>query len=208
MTEPSTPTVINTTTAAVPGTPSGGNPPLVVFNTAAHIPLKLSSSNYVVWSFQFRTLLVGYDLFRFLDGSLPGPTPLSIVLFFYCGSNPLHAYWIRQDQLILSAIIGFIEPPSLISFIAATKSSREAWEILAAIYGETYSWPNTHSQTSPPQSVESEAQMVARTTTVSPQPTTVFSASSGLLWHYLSTYATYLCICDELTEVASYPPFI
>lgn len=109
--------------------------PLVSFNTAAQAPLKLSSTNYVAWSFQFRTLLSGYDLFRYVDGSYLCP-PSTVLIDNKSEPNPLHAQWIRQDQLILSAIIGSVSP-TLIPFIAAATTSRGAWDILASIYGRS-----------------------------------------------------------------------
>lgn len=103
----------------------------VAFNVSAQAPLKLTSVNYTAWAFQFRTLLTGYDLFGFVDGSRTYPPDVTV------GStdpNPDHAQWIRQDQLILSAIIGSLTP-TLIPLIATTKTSGDAWTILANTYG-------------------------------------------------------------------------
>jgi len=47
--------------------------------------------------------------------------------------NPEYHTWIRQDQLILNAIIGSITP-TIIPFIARATTAREAWNILAATY--------------------------------------------------------------------------
>ena len=47
--------------------------------------------------------------------------------------NPEYQTWIRQDQLLLNAIIGSITP-TIIPFIARATTAREAWNILPATY--------------------------------------------------------------------------
>jgi hypothetical protein len=47
--------------------------------------------------------------------------------------NPEYHTWIRQDQLLLNAIIGSITP-TIIPFIARATTAREAWNIVAATY--------------------------------------------------------------------------
>jgi hypothetical protein len=71
-----------------------------------------------------------------MDGTKPCPSQ------YYTAStdntttqtlNPEYHTWIRQDQLILNAIIGSITP-TIIPFIARATTAREAWNILAATY--------------------------------------------------------------------------
>ena len=77
---------------------------LISINVAAQAPLKLTSSNYLSWRAQFESLLVGYDLMGYLDGTLTCPSPIlkengpETV-------NPSYSPWIRQDKLLLSAIL-------------------------------------------------------------------------------------------------------
>lgn len=61
----------------------------------------------------------------FIDGTRPRP---SSTLKNPDGDvpNPEYLLWIRQDQLILSAIAGSVSP-NLVLFIASAKTSREAW---------------------------------------------------------------------------------
>jgi len=72
----------------------------------------------------------------YIDGTKPCPTQQlttttnNITLEHL---NPDYIIWIRQDQLILNAIIGSITP-TIIPFIVRAKTSREAWNILAATY--------------------------------------------------------------------------
>ncbi|KAG6784413.1 hypothetical protein POTOM_010105 [Populus tomentosa] len=109
---------------------------LVTINVTAQAPLKLNSHNYLSWRLQFQTLFIGYDLQGYIDGTKPCPpqqltaTTNNITLEHL---NPEYLIWIRQDQLILNAIIGSITP-TIIPFIARANTSREAWNILAATY--------------------------------------------------------------------------
>ena len=105
---------------------------LISFNIAAQIPLKLNSTNYLSWKLQFNTLFIGYDLMGYIDGSTPCP-PLTLTTDNTTSPNPAYTPWVRQDQLILNAIIGSISP-SIIPFIAQSKTSQEAWNILATTY--------------------------------------------------------------------------
>ena len=55
----------------------------------------------------------------FIDGSNPCPSP-TITTETDNKPNPDYSLWIRQDQLILSAIAGSISP-NLVPFIASAK---------------------------------------------------------------------------------------
>jgi hypothetical protein len=105
---------------------------LININVAAQTPVKLTSNNYLAWKLQFQTLFVGYDLNGFIDGSHPCPgttIPGTIT------PNPAHTLWIRQDQLLLNAILGSLSP-TIMSFIAQAQTSKEAWTILANTYAK------------------------------------------------------------------------
>jgi len=107
-------------------------PNLVTINVPAQAPLKLTSSNYLSWKLQFQTLFIGYDLQGFVDGTKPCP-PQSIITDTSNTLNPAYHTWIRQDQLILNALIGAIHH-SIIPFIACATTSQQAWKILASTY--------------------------------------------------------------------------
>lgn len=77
---------------------------LISINVDAQTPLKLTSSNYISWKLQFHTLFIGYDLLGYVDGSNPCP-PATLTQIGATRSNPAHLLWIRQDQLILNAIL-------------------------------------------------------------------------------------------------------
>ena len=107
---------------------------LVAFNVNAQVPLKLTSNNYAAWRVQFNSLLYGYNLFGFVDGTTPCPpktiTPDGTTVPV---PNPAHLYWFRQDQLLLNAIVGSLTP-TLVPFVSASKTFHEAWETLCKAY--------------------------------------------------------------------------
>lgn len=51
------------------------NPPnqIVAINAATQLPLKLNKINYPSWRVQYESLLFGYDLDGYFDGTLPCP---------------------------------------------------------------------------------------------------------------------------------------
>jgi hypothetical protein len=107
---------------------------LITINTSAQAPLKLTSNNYISWKLQFQTLFIGYDLLGYIDGSKPCP-PATILTDQSNIPNPAYHIWIRQDHLILNALIGSLSP-TLIPFVARSTTSQEAWTILANTYAK------------------------------------------------------------------------
>jgi hypothetical protein len=83
---------------------------------------------------RFQTLFIGYDLLGYIDGSKPCP-PATLTQDNTTRPNPEYILWIRQDQLILNAVIGSILP-TIIPFIAQATTSRQAWTILANTYAK------------------------------------------------------------------------
>jgi len=79
--EPSSPTRLETFTMSTNGNPtplsdSASSLPLITINTSSQLPYKLTSSNYPSWRATFLTILIGYDLMKYLDGTLQcPPTP-------------------------------------------------------------------------------------------------------------------------------------
>ena len=109
---------------------------LISINNTSQISIKPTSLNHTSWCFQFHVVLIGYDLMGFVDGSKPCPSP-SITTINGNNLNLDYSLWIWQDQLILSVIAGSILP-NLVSFIASTCTSREAWNILANNYTKPF----------------------------------------------------------------------
>ena len=105
---------------------------LITINVTTQTPVKLTSTNYLAWKLQFQTLLIGYDLYGFIDGSHPYPASL---LPETTNPNPTYTLWIRQDQLFLNAILGSLSR-TIMSFITQAQTSKEAWTILANTYAK------------------------------------------------------------------------
>jgi hypothetical protein len=108
--------------------------PLITINTTAQTPLKITSTNYISWKLQFETLFIRYDLIGYIDGSTPCP-PNTITADNITTTNPSHKLWIRQDKLLLNALIDSISP-TIIPFIACAGTAQEAWTILANTYAK------------------------------------------------------------------------
>ena len=107
---------------------------LIAFNVNAHTLLKLTATNYAAWRIQFNSLLFGYDLFGYVDGSTPCPPakitqPNSDV----SAPNPDYLFWFRQDQLLLNAIVGSLSP-NFLHFLSTCTTSRDAWTALEKTY--------------------------------------------------------------------------
>ncbi|KAK0603490.1 hypothetical protein LWI29_005537 [Acer saccharum] len=107
---------------------------IISINIAAQAPLKLTATNYRSWKLQFHTLLVGFDLMGFIDGNHPCP-PATITVGDISTPNSAYHLWVRQDQLLLNAILGSISP-SIIPFIASAKTAHDAWTALANTYAK------------------------------------------------------------------------
>lgn len=108
---------------------------IIPFNAPSHLPTKLTHTNFTVWRTQLHSALIGHNLLSFIDGSksppsktIPDPTTPTKSL-----SNPAYLQWLRQDQLILNAMLGScidtIQP-----HISTVSSSQEAWERLLTLF--------------------------------------------------------------------------
>ncbi|KAK0598282.1 hypothetical protein LWI29_033262 [Acer saccharum] len=125
-------TVISSSSSAHDISSSGNT--IISINIAAQAPLKLTATNYRSWKLQFHTLLIGFDLMGFVDGKRPCP-PTTTTLGDITTPNSTHNIWVRQDQLLLNAILGSISP-CIIPFIASAKTSHDAWTALANTYAK------------------------------------------------------------------------
>ncbi|KAF5468685.1 hypothetical protein F2P56_012822 [Juglans regia] len=103
---------------------------LIAINANAQLPYKLTSSNFPAWHAQLDSLIIGFDLQGFINGSNPCPT---------LGSSPTAEVltarnrWIRQDKLLLNGIFASVSE-SIMPLIATSSRSREAWLKLTQLY--------------------------------------------------------------------------
>ncbi|KAJ0971969.1 hypothetical protein J5N97_019928 [Dioscorea zingiberensis] len=119
-------------------TTSDLSPNLIAINVAAQVPIKLTATNYCAWRAQFHSLLIEYDLYGYVDGSLPCPpstitAPDSAPDSAASVPNPAYSLWICQDKLLLNALLGSLTA-NLVPFIASKKTSMEAWKTLEKTY--------------------------------------------------------------------------
>lgn len=99
------------------------NKPLTDININSSI--KLTSTNYLSWEIQMEALLIGYDLYKFIDGS--HLVPLAIITMNDVTTPNLEFQtWLCQDKLIFGAFVGFLTL-SLIPLISQSQTSCDAW---------------------------------------------------------------------------------
>ncbi|KAH7573845.1 hypothetical protein JRO89_XS03G0214100 [Xanthoceras sorbifolium] len=123
-----------TTPTITPTPPTTNENQLLTINTLVHAPLKRISSNHLLWKVQFEMLFIGYDLLGYIVGSKLCP-PKTVTTNNIAIPNPAYNLWVRQDQLILNALIGSLSP-ILISFITRATTSREAWTVLTNTFAK------------------------------------------------------------------------
>ncbi|XP_015165063.1 uncharacterized protein [Solanum tuberosum] len=94
------------------------NDQLISINAAAQAPLKLTTTNYQSWQYQWETLLTAYDFLQFINEP-PSTTAISV--------------YKRQDHLIRSAMVASLSP-EIIPFVTIDKTSYVLWQNLATTY--------------------------------------------------------------------------
>ncbi|KAH7528342.1 hypothetical protein FEM48_Zijuj05G0062500 [Ziziphus jujuba var. spinosa] len=121
-------------TTPSPGlTPSSSSIPphdaLISIYVAAQAPFKLSASNYPLWHFQWLSLLIGYNLMAYVDGSKICPIDFTSPL------SPDQFYTLHQYQLLRSSLLASLTP-AIASFVSSAKTSYETWIKLAHMYAK------------------------------------------------------------------------
>ncbi|XP_057958776.1 E3 ubiquitin-protein ligase RSL1-like [Malania oleifera] len=120
-------------------TPSSGNSSLIAINVGSQLPLKLTPSNFPFWRSQLTSLLIGYDLQGYIDDTtICLSRTISPSTSFASSSsadvsNPIFWRWLKQDKLILHAILVSVSEP-VISFIATSTTAHDAWSKLQRLY--------------------------------------------------------------------------
>ncbi|XP_057962149.1 uncharacterized protein LOC131153718 [Malania oleifera] len=112
-----------------------GNSPLIAINAGSQLPLKLTPSNFPSWHAQLTSLLIGYDLQGYHDGTTICPSRTLSTSTSSAGSssasvfNPAFWHWLRQDKLILHAILASLFK-LFILLIATSTTTHDAWSKL------------------------------------------------------------------------------
>ena len=89
-----------------------------------HNSIKLSTTNYLSWKLQMEVILIGYDLYKFIDDSYPALTAI-IVTNNGVKLNLEYQTWLRQDKLLFGVLVGTLSA-SLILLITQSRTSQEA----------------------------------------------------------------------------------
>ncbi|KAF5469099.1 hypothetical protein F2P56_013195 [Juglans regia] len=103
---------------------------IITINFATTINEKLTPSTFPQWRAQFEALLIGYDLIDFVTGKLQC---LAIDAEQSATSKAANSRWIRQDKLILHALLASTST-TITPFLASCKTSHEAWTKLTCLY--------------------------------------------------------------------------
>jgi hypothetical protein len=131
--------------AAYPGGVSTSTlaPPAPVPTSSAQqfnhlLTVKLGQDNFLFWRAQFIPLLRSQGLQGFIDGSYPCP-PDQVPVQTEGGRmalapNPEHYAWVKQDQAILSAIVGSLTP-SVSGLVLFATTAFDAWTTLNTSFG-------------------------------------------------------------------------
>lgn len=96
--------------------------------------LKLSATNYLMWSLQVQALVDGYGLVGHLDGSMEIPSP-TVTIDGETTPNLEYTIWKRQDRLIYNALLGAITLP-IQPLVSRALTAAHVWETLAATYAK------------------------------------------------------------------------
>lgn len=114
-----------------------GNTPQPLLHVNMTNVVKLSSTNYLMWSRQVLALFDGYELSQYLGDSFEPPSSTVLNAEGISVPNPLFTHWKRQDRLVYSALLGVISG-NLQPMVSRAQTSADVWSILA----ETYAKPS------------------------------------------------------------------
>ncbi|XP_019196326.1 PREDICTED: uncharacterized protein LOC109190310 [Ipomoea nil] len=101
---------------------------IVNVHATTHLPIKLTSANFPIWKKQVESTLIGLDLLGYVTGSTAAPAKYSDAARTVL--NPANTNWFRQDQIILSAILGSLSDVLQLVISSAT-SAHDAWTRLS-----------------------------------------------------------------------------
>ncbi|KAL5715165.1 hypothetical protein ACHQM5_017029 [Ranunculus cassubicifolius] len=104
--------------------------PFTFINT--HNVIKLTPTNYLSWKLQIEALLIGHDLYQYVDDSLSCPSK-TITTNGVEKPNPDYTFWFRQDKLLFGALVPTLST-SLVPLISQAKTTKDLWDILAKTY--------------------------------------------------------------------------
>ncbi|CAN6581481.1 unnamed protein product [Malus baccata var. baccata] len=95
------------------------------------ITVKLQEDNFVKWSYQFSSVLRGYDLFDFFNGESQCPPKYCITSEGGVTNEISMAYkqWVQKDLALLSLLVATLSD-EVMDHVIGCKTAQEAWENL------------------------------------------------------------------------------
>ncbi|WOH03403.1 hypothetical protein DCAR_0622800 [Daucus carota subsp. sativus] len=95
--------------------PNNSDPTKSFIFISLHYRIKLTSMNYISWKTQLETTLLGYDIYKFIDGSFPAPSK-TLTKDQTLSHNPTYTTRFHKDKLILGALVRTLSP-AIVPFI-------------------------------------------------------------------------------------------
>jgi hypothetical protein len=113
---------------------SNSVPTISIPNISHLVSVKLSDTNYLVWESQVKPFLLGQNLWHFIDGSHPCPSP---ILFpsdksessTSSSTNPNYVSWFQTDQSLISILRATLSE-SVLSQVIGFSTSKDIWDCL------------------------------------------------------------------------------
>ncbi|KAM1807704.1 hypothetical protein ACFX11_030677 [Malus domestica] len=112
-----------------------GSTPLKIDGLLGMLTIRLLDDNYAKWSFQFQSVLEGYDLFDLFDGTNMCLPKYLVYLENGITKEITTAYleWIKADKALLSLLIITLGDEA-IEYVVGSKIVHEAWTQLTDRY--------------------------------------------------------------------------
>ncbi|KAK6159819.1 hypothetical protein DH2020_003200 [Rehmannia glutinosa] len=107
---------------------------IVQLNAPTHFPIKLTAANFPVWSRQVQSTLIGFDLVGYIDGTKTSPNKFTDEARKVI--NPEYLIWFRQDQILISALLGSCSD-TIQPIISSATTAFDAWQRLQMSYANT-----------------------------------------------------------------------
>ncbi|XP_020416779.1 uncharacterized protein LOC109948391 [Prunus persica] len=113
---------------------SSSVPTISIPNISHLVSVKLSDTNYLVWESQVKPFLLGQNLWRFVDGSHPCPSPTLAPSDKSESStpslaNPDYVSWFQTDQSLISILRATLSE-SVLPQVIGFSTSKEIWDCL------------------------------------------------------------------------------
>lgn len=109
--------------------------PLKIDGLLGILTICLNDENFAKWSFQFRSVLEGYDLFDYFDGTNVCPPKYVMCLEKGVTKEITVAYreWIKANKTLLSLLIAILGD-EVIEYVVGSQTVHKAWTYLSDCY--------------------------------------------------------------------------